>query len=62
MVVTVSYTVPNAILGLYAYRPMKAYWGFAAKATGYCVNLDAAFHTANTLNMLTDFAILLLPI
>ncbi|KAK0622773.1 hypothetical protein B0T14DRAFT_425653 [Immersiella caudata] len=62
MVVTVGYTVPNAILVLYACRPMKAYWDFAAKATGQCVNLDAAFHTANTLNMLTDFAILLLPI
>jgi hypothetical protein len=62
MVVTVGYTVPNAILVLYACRPMKAYWDFAAKATGHCVNLDAAFHTANTLNMLTDFAILLLPI
>ena len=62
MVVTVGYTVPNAILVLYACRPMKAYWDFAVKATGHCVNLDAAFHTANTLNMLTDFAILLLPI
>jgi hypothetical protein len=62
MVVTIGYTIPNAILVLYACRPMKAYWDFAAKATGDCVNLDAAFHTANTLNMLTDFAILLLPI
>ncbi|KAK4448867.1 hypothetical protein QBC34DRAFT_406270 [Podospora aff. communis PSN243] len=62
MVVTVGYTIPNAILVLYACRPMKAYWDFAAKATGHCVNLDATFHTANTLNMLTDFAILLLPI
>jgi hypothetical protein len=62
MVVTIGYTVPNAILVLYACRPMHAYWDFVARATGHCVNLDAAFHTANTLNMLTDFAILLLPI
>ncbi|GAB1315631.1 hypothetical protein MFIFM68171_05841 [Madurella fahalii] len=63
MVVTVGYTVPNAILVLYACRPMHAYWDFAAKMAGsQCVNFDATFHTANTLNMLTDFAILLLPI
>lgn len=62
MVVTVGYTVPNAILVLYACRPMHAYWDFAAQATAHCVDLNWAFHTANTLNMLTDFAILLLPI
>ena len=62
MFVTVGYTVPNAILVLYACRPMHAYWDFAARTTGHCLDLNAPFHTANTLNMLTDFAILLLPI
>jgi hypothetical protein len=62
MVVTVGYTMPNVILVLYMCSPMHAYWDFAAKATAHCVNLDAAFHTANTLNMLTDLTMHLLPI
>lgn len=61
MLVTVGYTLPNAILALYACRPMSAYWDFTVQKE-HCVNLDATFHTANTLNMVTDFAILLLPI
>jgi hypothetical protein len=62
MLVTVGYTVPNAILVLYACRPMYAYWDFSAQPAAQCVNLNAAFHTANILNVITDFAILLLPI
>ena len=61
MLVTIGYTVPNAILVLYACRPMRAYWDFSVVGA-QCVDLNAAFHTGNTLNMLTDFAILLLPI
>ncbi|KAK5651200.1 hypothetical protein OQA88_12707 [Cercophora sp. LCS_1] len=61
MLVTVGYTIPNAILVLYACRPMRGYWDLTVQDK-QCVNLDAAFHTANTLNMVTDFAILLLPI
>jgi len=60
MLVTVGYTVPNAILFLYVCRPMQGYWDFSIPSE--CVNMNAAFHTANTLNMVTDFAILLLPI
>jgi len=60
MFVTVGYTVPNALLFLYVCRPMQKYWDFLLP--GECVNMNAAFHTANTLNMVTDFAILLLPI
>ncbi len=61
MLVSVGYTIPNAILVLYACRPMHAYWDFSVTEK-QCVNLNAAFHTANALNMVTDFAILLLPI
>ncbi|KAK0729516.1 hypothetical protein B0H67DRAFT_638122 [Lasiosphaeris hirsuta] len=60
MLVTVGYTFPNAILFLYACTPMQTYWDLSI--VGTCINLNATFHTANTLNMVTDFTILLLPI
>lgn len=61
MIVTVGYTIPNALLSLYSCRPMAGYWDMSI-VDKQCVNFNAAFHTANTLNMLTDFAILLLPV
>ena len=60
MFVAVGYTLPNALLFLYICRPMQGYWNLAVQST--CININAAFHTANALNMATDFAILLLPI
>ncbi|KAK3348984.1 hypothetical protein B0T25DRAFT_569643 [Lasiosphaeria hispida] len=60
MLATVGYTFPNSILFLYVCTPMQSYWDFSV--VGTCVNINAAFHTANTLNMVTDFTILLLPI
>ncbi len=62
MFVTVGYTVPNALLFLYICRPMQAYWDFTLQAQATCINMNAAFHTNNTLNMVTDIVILLLPI
>jgi len=60
MFVAVGYTIPNAFLSLYVCRPMQKYW--SPMLEGTCVNINAAFHTANALNVATDFAILLLPI
>jgi hypothetical protein len=61
MFVTVGYTLPNALLFLYICKPMAFYWDWAIP-NGTCINQQAAFDSANILNMITDFAILLLPI
>lgn len=60
MLVTVGYTLPAALQALYVCQPMELYWD--ASVEGKCVNSDAVFHFANVLNVLTDFAILLMPI
>jgi hypothetical protein len=60
MFVAAGYTLPNSILWTYLCRPMQAYWDLTVP--GECVNTYAAFHTSNALNVVTDFAILLLPI
>ncbi|GAB1309803.1 Rhodopsin domain-containing protein [Madurella fahalii] len=61
MFVTVGYTVPNAVLVLYACRPLYAYWDILVQGAS-CVNFNAVFHSGKTFNMVTDFAILLLHI
>lgn len=61
MFVTIGYTLPNAFLFLYICRPMAYYWDRSIPG-GMCINDQAAFDAANFLNMLTDYAILLLPI
>ncbi|KAK4186947.1 hypothetical protein QBC35DRAFT_386072 [Podospora australis] len=58
----VGYTIPNAFLFLYICRPMEYYWDWLLPGGGTCINQQAAFDSANILNMATDFLILLLPI
>lgn len=61
MFVTVGYTLPNAFLFLYICQPMAFYWDWAIP-NGWCINQQNTFDAANILNVITDFAILLLPI
>ncbi|KAL1840772.1 hypothetical protein VTJ49DRAFT_7727 [Mycothermus thermophilus] len=61
MFITVGYTLPNAFLFLWICRPMQYYWDWTIP-NGTCINQNAVFDSANILNMVTDFMILLLPI
>ncbi|KAK3385343.1 hypothetical protein B0H63DRAFT_181798 [Podospora didyma] len=60
MIVAVGYTLPNAILFTYVCTPMQFYWDWSLQ--GKCIDIQMAFNAANSFNMITDFAILLLPI
>ncbi|KAK4177388.1 hypothetical protein QBC36DRAFT_211791 [Triangularia setosa] len=61
MVFVVGYTIPNAFLFLYICKPMQFYWDWTIEG-GKCINQQAAFDSANILNMATDFMILVMPI
>ncbi|KAK0663428.1 hypothetical protein QBC41DRAFT_368100 [Cercophora samala] len=61
MFFVVGYTIPNAFLFLYICKPMQFYWDWTIEG-GTCINQQAAFDSANILNMATDFMILVMPI
>lgn len=61
MFVAVGYTIPNAFLFLYICNRTAFYWDWTIP-NGACINQQAAFDSANIMSMITDFAILLLPI
>ncbi|EAQ83571.1 hypothetical protein CHGG_09975 [Chaetomium globosum CBS 148.51] len=60
MFISVGYSVPQILLFLYVCTPIGSYWDWSIPGT--CINQQAIFDAGNTLNMITDFMILLLPI
>ncbi|KAF4634823.1 hypothetical protein G7Y89_g3272 [Cudoniella acicularis] len=60
LIVACGYCLPNAFIWVYICQPMQKYWDFSVPGT--CLNFNAAFVVAGSLNVATDISMLLLPI
>lgn len=59
VVFVAAYTIQGAVVGIFLCNPPAAFW---ERSKGFCINQPPWYYVSTGFNIVTDFAIILIPI